>query len=300
MRDPRRGSWLAVAALLLTACLWSLNGPLIKLASDASSGPAGGLDGWTIAFYRSLLGGLVFVPVLLRRGRQLARVSWHWSAFSVASFTLMTACFVIATTRTAAASAIILQYTSPAWVFLLGWLLLRERIGPIDLLCLLLALTGVGVIYFGHPAGGRAALVIGLASGLGYGALTVALRGLRAVDPGVVVALNFLGSAALLAPAVGLWGQFALSARQWLLVISLGIVQMALPYALFCWALQRIAATRAALIVLLEAVLNPLWTWLIVHEPVPPPTLRGGPLILASVVLGMVRRAGRGGESAGH
>lgn len=58
---------------MLTARLWSLNGPLIKLASDSSSGPAGGHDGWTIAFDRSLSGGLPFVPVLHRRARRLER-----------------------------------------------------------------------------------------------------------------------------------------------------------------------------------------------------------------------------------
>jgi drug/metabolite transporter (DMT)-like permease len=98
------------------------------------------------------------------------------------------------------------------------------------------------------------------------------------------VALNFVGSGLLLLPAVAIWGVFRLNGYQFVLVLTLSVIQMAIPYLLFSWALQRVEAHRAALIVLLETVLNPLWTYLIVHEPVPEPTLIGGPLILLSVV----------------
>jgi drug/metabolite transporter (DMT)-like permease len=47
--------------------------------------------------------------------------------------------------------------------------------------------------------------------------------------------------------------------------------------------LQRVEAHRAALIVLLETVLNPIWTFLLVGERVGTPTLIGGPLILLGV-----------------
>ena len=63
----------------------------------------------------------------------------------------------------------------------------------------------------------------------------------------------------------------------------LSLVQFTLPYVLFSWGLQRVEAHRAALIVLLETVLNPLWTFLLVGEAVPPATLLGGPLILVGV-----------------
>jgi drug/metabolite transporter (DMT)-like permease len=67
------------------------------------------------------------------------------------------------------------------------------------------------------------------------------------------------------------------------LVLLLGLVQFTIPYVMFSWALQRVPAYQAALIVLLEALLNPLLTWLIVGEPVPGATLIGGPLILLGV-----------------
>ncbi len=60
-------------------------------------------------------------------------------------------------------------------------------------------------------------------------------------------------------------------------------MQFTTPYVLFSWALQHIGAHRAALILLLEPILNPIWTYLLVGETPPAATLLGGPLILAGV-----------------
>jgi len=274
---PTRRVWLAIFTLIATAALWSLAGPLIKLLKEA------GVDGVAIAFYRSAIGGVVFLPLALRRLGTLRNVSIGWPIASVLCFTLMTASFVIATTMTAAANAIILQYTSPIWVFLLAPLLLKERPGKADGLVLLIAMAGIAIIFFGHRTADVPALLVALASGLGYGTLTVTLRGLRRVSPVVVAGMNALGSGLLLAIAVAFWGSFDLTPRQLGLVLLLSLVQFTFPYVMFSWALQYVEAHRAALIVLLEAVLNPLLTYAIVGEVPPAATLIGGPLILVGV-----------------
>jgi drug/metabolite transporter (DMT)-like permease len=274
-----RTSWLGLLVLVGCAALWSLNGPLIKLLVQT------GAPGVTIACYRSLFGGAVFLPLALRRFGTLRSIGLRWRIGSVVVFTLMTVCFVVATTQTAAANAIILQYTAPVWVFFLSPLLLRERFRPRDGSVLPLAMCGVAIIFFGHPTGDAPALVFGLVSGLGFGLVIIALRGLRQADPTAVVALNFVGSGLLLVPAAVLWGTLRISSPQQLgLLLALGIVQMAVPYLLFSWALRHVEAHRASLIVLLETVFNPILTYLLVGEAVPAATLVGGPLILASVI----------------
>lgn len=274
----RHTAWLGICALLVAAMLWSLNGPLIKLLDKEQ------VPGITIACYRSLLGGLVFLPLAVRRLHTLRNVTASWPIAGVLTFTLMTASFVIATTRDYAANAIILQYTSPIWVFLLSPILLKERPGRAEGLVLLVALIGVAVIFSGSPRSNLAGPIIGLVSGLGYGSLTVVLRGLRRVSPIVVAGVNALGSGLLLAGPALVWGTLALTRDQWLLMLILALVQFTLPYVLFSWALQRVEAHRAALILLLEPVLNPIWTFLLVGEAPPSATLLGGPLILLSVL----------------
>jgi drug/metabolite transporter, DME family len=273
----RPSAWPGILVLLLCATMWSLNGALIKLLDQA------GVPAVTIASYRSLLGGLVFLPLALRRLGTLRRVSPAWPIASVLTFTLMTGTFVLANTLTAASSTIILQYTSPIWVFLLAPPLLGERPSRREGLVLLIAMAGIAVIFLGSPRSSLAALGIALLSGLGYGALTVTLRGLRAVSPFVVTACNALGSGLILLIPVLWHGRPWLTAHQWPLMLFMALAQFTLPYFLFSWALQRVEAHRAALILLLETVLNPLWTYMIVHEAPPAATLAGGPLILAGV-----------------
>jgi drug/metabolite transporter (DMT)-like permease len=62
---------------------------------------------------------------------------------------------------------------------------------------------------------------------------------------------------------------------------------------MFSWALQYVEAHRAALILLLETVLNPIWTYFFVGEIPPAATLLGGPLILAGVLLSLAIAWGR-------
>ncbi len=274
---PAARQWLGIVALVACATLWSLNGPLIKLLNHA------GVPGVTIACYRSLIGGLIFAPLALRRLGTLRRVAVGWPIASVATFTLMTITFVVATTMTAAANAIILQYTSPIWVFLLAPLLLKERPGRVEGLVLLVAMAGVGVIFSGNTDTSTAGLLVALLSGFGYGSLTVVLRGLRPVSPTVVASLNALGSGLILLIPVALAHSFGLTPYTFGLMLLMGLVQFTFPYLLFSWALQYVEAHRAALIVLLETVLNPLWTYLLVGESPPVATLRGGPLILLGV-----------------
>lgn len=283
-----RVTFLAVAVLVLCAALWSLNGPLIKhLGAAGISGPA-------IASYRSLLGGLFLLPFALRHRRTLRRAPTVWLAAAVAMFALLSVTFVTATTITQAANAIVLQYTSPLWVFALSPLILHDRPRWSEVGVLALALLGVGVIFFGQPPGSAAGLAIALVSGFGYGALTVVLRRVRDAHPLPVAAMNCLCSGALLLPIAALAGPLAAPRDEWGWLAFMGVVQFGAPYALFSWALRHVRAHHASLIVLLETVLNPVWTWLLIGEAIPRATLLGGPLILVSVAAWTVLHARSG------
>lgn len=273
---------LGTLTLIGCAALWSLNGPLIKLLNQA------GVPGISTACYRSLIGGLVFLPLALGRLGTLRNVAPVWPIAGIVTFTVMTASFVIANTLTAAANAIILQYTSPIWVFLLSPLILHERPARAEGIALLISMAGVATIFSGNPDTSPVGLLVALTSGVGYGTLTVLLRRLRLVSPAVVSALNTLGSGLLLIVPVAVWGRFDLTAQQWRLMLLLALVQFTLPYLMFSWALQHVEAHRAALILLLETVLNPVWTYLVVREVPPAATLIGGPLVVAGVVLSLL------------
>ncbi len=273
---------IPIVALLLCALFWSLNGALIKILMMPREGFPG-VSALTIACYRSLLGGVVFVPLVYRQLPSLRRVGPGWPIASVLLFTLMTVSFVVATTQMAAANAIILQYTSPIWVFLLSPILLNEKPRLTEGLVLVLAMAGVVIIFAGNTGHDSRWLLVALLSGFGFGSLTITLRALRPVNPLFVAGMNALGSGLVLAIPVALVSTFAMSPTQWGLMLIMALVQFTLPYVLFSWALRHVEAHKAALIILLEPLLNPLWTFLVLGEPVPRATLVGGPLILLGV-----------------
>ncbi len=87
----------------------------------------------------------------------------------------------------------------------------------------------------------------------------------------------------------------ALSPLQWSLIAVFGVVQMGLPYLIFASALRRVPIQDAALLTLLEPILNPLWVYCLWGEPVELSTWVGGGLILGGLAVRtlLLRRAER-------
>ena len=222
------------------------------------------------------------------RGRIQPAAIW-----CVIFFALMTVCFVVANTKTEAANAILLQYTSTFWVFGLSPWLLKERPAAREFRFLALAMLGIAIIFAGNASTDLIGLLIALAAGLFFGLLTLMIRRLRHSDSAAITVLNNLGSALLLLPAAVLVGDLTLSPRAWLLIIFMGAIQLGLPYYLYALGLARVEAHRAALVTMIEPVLVPVWAYLAVHETVPGMTMAGGALILIALVL-FIRSARRG------
>ncbi len=200
-------------------------------------------------------------------------------------FTLMTICFVFAVTKTEAANAIILQYTSTFWIFALSPLILGEKPHLRDLWLLGLALIGIGIIFAGKADTDLAGLLIALCAGLCFGLETMMIRLMRKSDSAAIIVLNCLGSAALLLPAALFVGHLMLTPKAWALLALLGIVQFGIPYYLYARALVHVPAYVAALITLTEPILVPVWTYLAVKEEVPAATIIGGGVILLALIM---------------
>ncbi len=274
--DRRGRDWLGVGLLLTAAVLWSLNGLFIKTLHDAD------VSGWSIAAYRSLFACAVLTPLAVRRLAPIENPGWLVA--TVFAFTGMCATFVIATTLTTAANAIILQYTAPAWVFVCAPFITGEKATARQHMALGLSLVGVAVIFLAQYEPGQRGLLIGLASGVVFGVQSVLFRRVRAVHPLVLVWLTCGGSAVLLLAVAVLTGTARVSwpSAGWLIVM--GVVQFGLPYVLYSMALARVTAQQAILIILIEAVLNPVWVWMLRGEVPHWSTFAGGACVLGSIV----------------
>jgi drug/metabolite transporter (DMT)-like permease len=65
----------------------------------------------------------------------------------------------------------------------------------------------------------------------------------------------------------------------------LGVVQIGIAYAIFGYGIARVTALEAALIGMLEPVLNPVWVYLALGEEPGTLAIAGGAVIIAAVTV---------------
>jgi drug/metabolite transporter (DMT)-like permease len=258
-------------AILLAALLWSLAGVFIKFLE---------IHPLTIVFYRSFFASLVFVPFLKSSEFRFNRPM----LVSVISYTAAITAFVSANKLTTAANAIVLQYTAPVLVYLFSRLVLGEKISTSNALALTVSMVGVGMISVDNAGElEMSGVLLALLSGVLFAIYMVNLQRLREFSAIYLTWLNNLVCALLVLPFVK--ARLALSTDQLVIVAIMGGVQLGLPYFLFSKGLRTIPLQEAALIALIEPVLNPVWVALTVGEIPSFATLMGGAMILAALAV---------------
>jgi len=279
MTASNSGRWFVLAAALL----WSTSGLFAK-APLFDDWPAD-QRGLMLAFWRALFAAVFLLP-LARRPR------WRWSLVPmVIAFAGMNVTFLSAMTIGTAANAIWLQSTAPFWV--VGWSVLVERqaLRTGEWLSFGCAAAGVGLILLFEMQGqSPTAALLGLAAGVCYAGVMISLRRLRDENTAWLIAVNQAASAAVLVPLVVAAGEWP-SAGQFGVLAGFGALQMALPYWLFAWGLRQTESRHAALIVLAEPLVMPIWVLLVWGEAARWWTVAGGACILVGLLL-RIRRSG--------
>ncbi len=271
--------------LVGAALLFSTGGAAIKAAE---------FDGWEIASFRSGVAALALWLMITapRRGQRPRRGEgrlWPELLVGVAYAGCLTL-FVLANRLTTAANTIFLQSTAPLYLLILSPWLLKEPVRREDLGFMLAVGAGLALFFVGveQPAatapdperGNLLALGSGFCWALAVGGLrwlgSSPGRGspVRAVVLGNIVA--FLASLPMALP-VG-----PHPASDWAIIGYLGVFQIALAYVFVTSAIRHIPAVEAAVILLLEPVLNPVWAWVVQRETPGAWALLGGAIILGA------------------
>lgn len=273
--------------VLLTAALcFSTGGAAFKLIS---------MNGWQVASFRSGIAALVMLAVLPE-----ARRGWNWSIVPVAlAYAATLISFVVANKLTTAANAIFLQSTAPLYLLLLGPLVLREPLRRADLLYMAGVLVGVTLFFVGSEAAvatapdPRRGNIIALGSGVVYALMLAGLRWLarhgehKAGSLGAAALGNILACVCALPWALPVSHA---SARDVVVLVYLGTIQIGLAYVFLTRGLRHIQAVEATSILMVEPAMNPVWSWLVHDERPAPFSLLGGALILLASLVNTIRR----------
>lgn len=268
----RRGAVLVLGA----AFCWSTGG-LIARHIEA--------DVWTQAAGRGFFAAVTLLLFLLiRDGRNT------WSLFrglglpglAVAfCFAIASSAFVVALQHATVALILVIQSTAPLIAALIAFVWMREPIGWVRGIAMLVALIGVWRMVSGGESGGDA-LGVGLscAIALSIGLATVLVRRYRAIrmTPAMCIAAVLLMTCGLATRSGG-----AVSATDVTLLVLFGAGQLAIGMICFTSGARLIPAGEAALLGLSECVLGPLWVWLVLGEDPGEQAIFGGLLTIAAV-----------------
>jgi drug/metabolite transporter (DMT)-like permease len=253
--------------LLLAAGLFSTGGAAIKALH--------GLDGVQRASFRSAFAA-AFLLIVLPESRRLPTPRTLLVGACYAA-TMVT--FVLANTYATSATAIFVQDLAPLVVLLLSPWVLNEPVKRRDVLFLVALGACFAVLLLApeqrsatatDPAAGMSWAI---ASCVGWGCTLLGLRllakGQRQGDPDpsaqALVTGNVLACLVVLPFALPVGH---VSAPTLVLLAYLGVVQIGLAYVCLTRGLRHVPALEASLLLMIEPVLNPLWSWL-AHGEVP-------------------------------
>jgi len=256
--------------LLLAALCWSLGGVLLKSVNWPPLAVGGG---------RGLVAAVFLLLVMGRRNP----FRWGWLPLATAvAYTGCTLLFAAATKLTTAANAILLQYTAPAYVALLGAWLLKERPTRSDWLTIAVVFVGLAVfLYDGLRLNDVAGILLAIASGVAFSVMIVLLRLQRDDAPiGSIILGNFF---AFLCGLPSILGAPLPDARSWIALLLLGVVQLGVAYLVYTKAIKHVTALEAVLIPVIEPILNPIWVMLVLGEKPSGLALVGGAIVIGAV-----------------
>lgn len=265
-----------VALVTLSAIVFSMSGVLTKMIEA---------DGWTIACWRGVIGGLAVIAyVEARRGDMPRSQAFRlgprgWILASVGSVASVT--FIYAFKLTYVANVAVIYATAPFFAAGLAWLAMRETAKGRTLIAGALSLAGVAIIVSGGFGTGKLpGDLLAVAMTLGNAAYIVLIR--KFTDVPVVWAG---GASAFQLFVVGafLGAPLDVTAKDAVLLIFFGV---AFASAVILWTegTRLIPSAQSALLGTVEIPFATLLAWILLRELPPFAAIMGGAVIISTVL----------------
>src|ERR1700754_2692503 len=272
-RRQRRGQiYVALAAVA-----WSTAGVLQRQLT---------LDTSTQVFGRALFAGVALFAyvAVVDRGRVLdAFRSVGLAGVAVAlCVAVASASFIAALNHSSVARVLFILAVSPVLAALLARVTLGEPISRRTVVAMALALAGVTVMLGSPGEGSLAGDGLAFLAALAFAVMVVITRWRRDVS---MAPATCLSQAILVVAFAPFATPGAIGGADVFWLAALGIGQIGFGFALLTVGARLIPATQVGLITLLEVVLGPLWVWLALDEKPGTPTLIGGAIVIAAIVL---------------
>lgn len=274
--------------MLLATVGWSLAGVFVRFLP--------GLDGWQINCWRGFWMSvflLVYLVAVYGAGTWAKfRAIPLPALFATAGFfTAGSTFYVTSLTLAGTATVSVIGALSPIFTGLLSPWITGERPSLASWAAAIMALGGVSIIAWDSISGGNLlGILVSLMVPISFAGQTVTLRRFRSFD--MVPAICVGGFATFfIAGALGYvfgghaGGGFQVTLSQLLLLALMGPLQLSIPLVFYAKGAKAVPAVTISLIVMLDAVLNPFWSWLGVGEVPTSSAFLGGAIIIGAVLI---------------
>lgn len=259
----------AILQIIIAAILLSTGGIILKFIDMPSMAIAGS---------RAIFSAAV-VWLYVRKPRFTYSKAQISGAICYSSMVIL---FIVANKLTTAANAIILQFTAPIWVAILGVMILKEKPRWYDIIAIIFTGAGMLLFFLDDMGGGSAAgNIIAVISGVALAGVTISLRFQKDGSP---VETTLLGHLITIAIGMPFIIGATLNMQNIIGIFLLGTFQLGLAYIFYSLAIKHLTAMETILIMVLEPILNPIWVFLYNGERPGFMSFLGGIIVVGTIV----------------
>jgi drug/metabolite transporter (DMT)-like permease len=240
------------------------------------------VDPFTLAVGRGIPAGLIMLfgyALVTRQGLlSSVRTIGRWGVLVCLLQGACSITFYAAFSYTSVANVLVIFACTPLIAALLSWVIFREKVSASTYWAIAGAATGLVIVASGSFGGIRwFGDSLALLNAVMLAAVFTILRGHREINMIPASGIGLLVAALVSIPFAGFPPLDALQLT-WLALA--GVVILPLALTLLTLGPRYLPAPEVGMIMLLEAVLGPLWVWLIIQENPGIPTLIGGTVVL--------------------
>lgn len=188
-----------------------------------------------------------------------------------------------------ASLAVLLLYTSPVFVTCGAWLILKERVTPIQWLALPIVFFGLlMLLWFDFSVKNKGAVALGLGAAAIYAAYILVSRRLVSSISGFSAGLYIMTGttvALILMTPSALSRVDDLTSAAWWSIINLTFVSTIGALVLFLMGLEKLTSTEATLLSTIEPMTAVIAAAVVLNEKLAPLQIAGGIMILCALIL---------------
>ena len=274
LSNQQKGTLLAFVAIMFI----TPDSLLIRLSS---------IESWSLIFYRGIIPFFtVFIGLLIvQKGQIISSLinnGWHGVAY-VCTFAVTNILFVISIENTNVANTLIMISLAPMLSAIISFIFLKEN--PDKKTWIAITVTTLAVIYIFFDSvekGDFKGNFFGFICATGLAAGTVIIRSVKQLN---LVPSAMMGKLFVALIALFFVDNFNIEGRDLVIIPTMGIACVAIPFVLITLAPRYITAPEVNLFFLLETILGPLWVWLVIHEQPSMETIIGGIVIFSTITV---------------